>query len=60
MTKIDLSCYKLSKPYFRFFDTYLKTNEYNKEDLFYKLCINSSSYRRCRETEQKKKNHKTI
>lgn len=53
MIKFDLEYYKNSKPYFYFFDTYIKQTDINKEKLLYDLGVNYSSYRRCREKEQK-------
>ena len=53
MSYLDFSIYNGTKQYFKLYDVYIKTSGNNKEDLYYKLCINNSSYRRARETEQR-------
>ena len=53
MKKFDLSIYKQTRVYFVFFDIYLKKQNITKEEIFSKLLINNSSYRRCRNAEQK-------
>lgn len=53
MNKIELNDYKGSVIYFHFFDAYIKLSEKNKEQIFKELYINNSSYRRCREKEQR-------
>lgn len=53
MGYFDFSIYNGTKQYFKLYDVYIKVSGNNKEDLYYKLCINNSSYRRARETEQR-------
>lgn len=53
MSYFDFSVYKGTKQYFKFYDIYIKVSGNNKEDLYYRLCINNSSYRRARENEQR-------
>lgn len=53
MIIFDFSVYKGSKQYFKLYDVYIKYSGNNKEDLYYRLCINNSSYRRARDNEQR-------
>ncbi len=49
----NLQIYKETSIYFRLFDVLFKEQEKKKESVFKELGINNSSYRRCREIEQK-------
>lgn len=53
MKNFDLSIYKKTRVYFDFFNIYLKKQNITREEIFSILIINNSSYRRCRESEQK-------
>lgn len=52
MKHFNFDLYKESKQYFQLFDVYIKQFEKNKENVFNKLNINNSSYRRARDNEQ--------
>lgn len=52
MKHFNFDLYKESKQYFQLFDIYIKQFEKNKENVFNKLNINNSSYRRARDNEQ--------
>lgn len=49
----DFSIYKGTRKYFKLFDIYIRHQSIPKEELFHKLYINNSSYRRARDHEQK-------
>lgn len=53
MSKFDFSIYKGSKQFFYLFDVYIKYTNNSKKDLYHRLNINNSSYRRARDMEQK-------
>lgn len=53
MKKFDFSIYKGSKQFFYLFDIYIKYTKNSKKDLYHRLNINDSSYRRSRDVEQK-------
>lgn len=53
MLNFDFTIYRGTMKFFNLYDVYIKYSDNNKEDLFYKLCINNSSYRRARDSEQR-------
>ena len=53
MLTFDFTIYNGTRKFFNLYDVYIRYSGNSKEDLFYKLCINNSSYRRARDTEQK-------
>lgn len=53
MKNFDLSIYKGTKVYIKYFDIYMKINDLKKEEVLSKLIISNSSFRRSRESEQK-------
>lgn len=53
MKKFDFTIYKETRKYFNLFDTYMKLHLVAKKEIFAELFINNSSYRRCRDSEQK-------
>ncbi len=53
MKNFNFKIYKSTKIYFTFYDIFIKEQGISKKDIFDKLYISNSSYRRARESEQK-------
>ena len=51
--EFNFNQYEQTQKYFYFFDTYIKNNNDKKEELFEKLNITGSTYRRARNSESK-------
>ena len=51
--EFNFNQYEHTQKYFYFFDTYIKNNNDKKEELFEKLNITGSTYRRARNSESK-------